>query len=121
MLSILLVDDDREFLYTTHELLVVRGFDVHTAASVPEALKLMEDNPADVVVADIIIPEHDGFELIMRLKKTHPQTRIIAMSGGGKIEKETYLNMAQGIRADTTIAKPFRIEELVKTINSLFE
>lgn len=119
MKNILLVDDDTDFLDATNELLRNRNYSVVSAVSYDEALALLENSLIDVIVTDIIIPEHDGFELILQVRRLYPKIKIIAMSGGGKIDKDTYLKMAKGMSADATIAKPFRIDELVQTIRQL--
>jgi CheY-like chemotaxis protein len=119
MKTILLIDDDKDFLYATSELLTNRNYTVHCASSFNEALNLLDTYAIEIMIADIIIPEHDGFELIMLVRKLYPNIKIIAISGGGKIDKETYLKMAKGMTADATLAKPFRIDDLVITILQL--
>ncbi len=119
MKKILLVDDDKDFLYATNELLKNRNYAVYTAESFNEAMSILEKHSIDIIVSDIIIPDHDGFELIMQVRRLYPEIKIIAMSGGGKIDKDTYLKMAKGMSADATIAKPFRIDDLVIAILQL--
>jgi DNA-binding NtrC family response regulator len=119
MLNILLVDDETEFLFTTSELLTLKGFKVYSASSVREAHAVLKNSEIDIVVADIILPEHDGFEMIMFLNEHYPQIKIIAISGGGRIDKLAYLKLAQGLEVSATLAKPFLVEELISTIKSI--
>jgi len=67
------------------------------------------------------MPEKDGIETIMELRRNFQDVKIIAMSGGGRIDPETYLKMAKTMGAIKTIAKPFDLRELLKTVQELLE
>ncbi len=119
MKQILLVDDEKDFLVAMAELLTNRGYSIFTASSFREAVEILAKNPIEIVVADIILPVHDGFELIMMLNDNYKDVKIIAISGGGKVDKFEYLHLAKGLRVDGTLAKPFLIDDLEKLILSL--
>ena len=67
------------------------------------------------------MPEKDGIETIMELRRDFQDVKIIAMSGGGKIDPETYLEIAKTMGAIKTIEKPFNLRELSKTVQELLE
>jgi len=119
MKNVLLVDDEKDFLYPMGELLTNRGYLVFTASSYNEAVTVLKNNEIEIVVTDIILPGQDGFELMMMLNDNYPQIKIIAISGGGRVDKSDYLNLAKGLRADATLAKPFMIDELESLIQSV--
>ena len=69
------------------------------------------ENSADFVITDIIMPEVEGIETIRSLSKSNSGCKIIAMSGGGRIDADKYLRMAKQMGADDVIPKP--IEETI--------
>ena len=62
------------------------------------------------------MPEMEGINTVMELKKDFPEVKIIAMSGGGKNKPEQYLNFAEKLGADRTLTKPFERNDLLKTL-----
>ena len=85
MKRILVVDDDefvRSMLRTT---LIDAGYDVLDASNGRDALKVFRENPACIVILDIVMPEMEGIEAIQRLRERDPDVKIIAVSGGGSI------------------------------------
>ncbi|MDD2331501.1 MAG: response regulator [Candidatus Cloacimonetes bacterium] len=119
-MRILLVDDDLQLLETMSELLTQRGYDVHTSSDCLEAIDYLQKEGTDILVTDIVMPRYDGLELIITVREQFPKLRIIAISGGGKIDKKTYLMMAKGLRADAVLEKPFLCSDLDALIKSLF-
>ena len=67
------------------------------------------------------MPEKDGIETIIELRKDFPEVKIIAMSGGGSIGVEDYLMMAKGLGAMRIFSKPIEWEELLKAVRELLE
>lgn len=119
MSKILLVDDEKDFLYPMGEMLVNRGYTVFTASSYKEALGVLSNYKVDIVVSDIILPGLDGFELIMYLNDNYPKIKIIAISGGGRVDKSSYLQLAEGLEVAATLAKPFLADDLDTVIKSI--
>ncbi len=121
MPRILIVDDDvqiRDLLRIKFEL---EGFDVSAAADGNEALALHSKEPFKMVITDIIMPEKDGIETITEISKINPGTKIIAMSGGGRITPKSYLLMAKQFGAARTFTKPVNLKELVTAVRDLLE
>ena len=113
--SVLIVDDEpsvREFLAFVLE---DEGFEVATACDGCEALKKVEQKPPDLIVTDLMMPQMDGYDLIDHLRQERaPVKAIIAMSA---------INVARGrqLEADLFLAKPFEVEQVVTSVQSLLE
>lgn len=119
MKRILLVDDDEDFRRLLRETLETAGYYIETAAEGAEALKLYQRHIFDLVVTDIIMPGKEGLETIVELHGLNPALKIIAMSGGGCLEADGYLEMAHELGASKTIAKPFTPDEILESVAGL--
>ena len=116
--SILIIDDDAAVSRTLSLILARAGYQVSTAASGRKGLELLAADGFDLVLTDIIMPELDGIEAIRRIRDEHPRLRVVAMSGGGQIDKADFLHMAEVLGADGVIAKPVRAEKLLEVVGS---
>ena len=117
--SVLIADDDPSLRSALKLALEANGYDVRVAANGGEALALQSKAPADVLITDIFMPESDGFEAIAAFRHEFPQTKIIAISGGGKRAKQDYLESAHLMGVEATLYKPFDIDALLKTLRAL--
>lgn len=118
---ILIIDDDEVITETTKILLQKAGYTTLTAANGAKGLRLCQEHHIDVVITDIIMPEKEGLETIRELRKKFPNVRIIAMSGGGRIDAHNYLSMAAMLGAHRTIAKPFRRHALLAAVEEVLK
>ncbi|MCB2186577.1 MAG: response regulator [Deltaproteobacteria bacterium] len=87
--SVLLVDDEAQFVGTLAKRLVRRGLRVETALGGQEALDLLDQGGAsriDVVILDVKMPGMDGLETLSRLKAHHPNVGVIMLTGHGTVE-----------------------------------
>jgi len=116
---ILIIDDDPQILDMIGQTLEREGHEVIDASDGKEGLKLYRENPTDLIITDIIMPEKEGIETIMELRRDFPDVKIIAISGGGRIDAEQYLSMAQKLGAQRTFAKPVARAELLKAVREL--
>ncbi len=116
---ILVVDDDPVFREMLQCMLSDDGFEVETAINGLEALSMYRENPADLVIADIIMPEKEGIETIIELKRDYPGVKIIAISGGGSHGPKAYLDTARLLGVKHTFFKPFEVAELIATAKEL--
>ena len=96
---VLVIEDEPQMRKMLKQMLEEKGCDVVEASDGNEGIKLYRANPFDLIVTDIIMPEKEGIETIMELKKDFPYVKIIAISGGGRIEPESYLNLAKQLGA----------------------
>ena len=118
--KLLLVEDDDGLRAVLEHLLTEAGLEVLTAQNGKEALaKLTPD--IDVVVSDIIMPEMDGLDLLLRIRKERPGTKIIAISGGGIQDKEHVLEIARRMGAGRVLAKPFTSEQILGAVRELLD
>ncbi len=119
MKKILIVDDDdliRDLLY---EILVDKGYKVYEAENGNRALQLLKSETFDLIITDIIMPDKEGIETIIDIKKKLPQAKIIAMSGGGQLDANSYLSIAKKLGVQQTVSKPFDPIELMNIIEEL--
>lgn len=115
-MRILLVDDDVGVLQSLAVVLENRGFEVSTADNGQKALRAFVAHPPDIVLTDIIMPEKEGIETIIEMRKLRPDARIVAMSSGGRVNTPDLLRMAKMLGADFVLAKPFGWDELNQAI-----
>lgn len=112
MPSVLVVEDDATLQSALTQVLARAGYSVATAGNGAEALQVQKENPADVIVCDIVMPEKDGIETLMEMAKLKPKPRFIAISGGGRINASCYLKVASKLGADRVFNKPFTSGDL---------
>jgi len=119
MRKILIMDDDEQILSLLARSAELAGFAAATAVNGREGQRLLEKQPFDLVITDLIMPEKEGMETISYIKKQFPKIKIIAISGGGRIGPETYLPAALELGADLAFAKPFSVDDLMTAVKKL--
>jgi DNA-binding response OmpR family regulator len=119
MARILLIEDDDAVRTSVARILVLMGHTVVEARDGKEGLKLFSESGADLVITDLVMPEKEGLEVVMELKRSHPNTRIIAISGGGRRAPGDILKMAKHLGAAKVLAKPMSIEELRSAVTEV--
>jgi CheY-like chemotaxis protein len=119
MATILVADDDELLARMLEKALLRSGHQVIRAANGVEALRLYDPAKVDLVLTDLIMPEKEGLELIMSLRKINKEIKIIAMSGGGRSGPENYLPIAKQMGSKAVLKKPFSIELLQQTVNQI--
>ncbi|MFK7915938.1 MAG: response regulator [Pseudomonadales bacterium] len=119
MSSILVVDDDAQVLELMSQMLRLEGHSVTAAHNGIEAEDKFEKDHFDLVITDLIMPEREGLETITRLRQATAALPIIAISGGGRIGAQDYLESAAQLGANATITKPFNRTDLVATVSEL--
>lgn len=117
--KVLIIDDDDHIRMLYSYYLEDYGFEVHTARNGKEGLSLFEQQCADVVVLDVLMPEEDGVETIQSLREMQPDVGIIAISGGGRISAPRYLEIMRLLGAHYVLEKPVDIEHLLGAVISL--
>jgi DNA-binding response OmpR family regulator len=119
MASVLVIEDDQEVRDFLVAVLTRAGHTVTAASNGSDGVVMFRENPAQVVITDIIMPEKDGIETILDLRREHPQLKVIAISGGGRSTPENYLHSARLLGADRAIRKPFKNEEILAAVKEL--
>ena len=121
MARILIIDDEALIRDLLKKILEREGYEIVTAAGGEEGIKIHRENPAELIITDLIMPEKERLETIMELRRDFKDVKIIAMSGGGRVDPETYLQMAKTLGAVKTLAKPFDRKELLESIEELLK
>jgi DNA-binding response OmpR family regulator len=116
---ILVIDDDPWILKIFKQILETEGHSVDTAADGQEGIDIYRNFRADLVVTDMVMPVKDGLKTILELDKEFPGVKVIAISGGGVIEPDRYLALAESIGTKKTLTKPVRKDELIKAVNEV--
>jgi DNA-binding NtrC family response regulator len=116
MASILVVDDDEPTRHLLSTVLRHAGYEVEVARDGQEAVEIYNQRPTDVIVTDLLMPEKDGLEMIMELHRSHPELRIIAMTGGGRVDPVLLLSLAQLFGAWRVLPKPFSLDEFLQAV-----
>ena len=119
MSKILVLDDEPSILLMIKKMLEKEGHEVYIALNGLVGMELFEKNKPDLVITDIIMPEKEGLETILELRKKHPELKIIAISGGGRIGPQGYLPSAKYLGADMVFQKPLVQREFVQAVASL--
>jgi two-component system response regulator (stage 0 sporulation protein F) len=117
MATILVIDDDPKVTSHLDLLLTKAGYYVMTAPDGKVALRLLDAFKCDVVITDIVMPEMDGFEVIMNLNTRTPQPMIIAMSDKKDSLGHGYLSsVAKSLSVSLVLRKPFFAEEVLEAV-----
>ncbi|KAF0188991.1 MAG: CheY-like receiver AAA-type ATPase and DNA-binding domain-containing response [Desulfobulbaceae bacterium] len=118
MNSILIVDDEPNYLVILSELLRDDGFEVFTASNGAEGLKLVRDVDLDLVITDMQMPGMDGLQLLEAIKKINNHLPVIIITAFAEVDKAV---AAMQAGAFNYLAKPFSNEELIVTINKALQ
>jgi DNA-binding response OmpR family regulator len=98
------------------------GYEVRAAFNGAEGLKLFRHERPDLVITDLYMPEKDGLEMIMELRRADEKIRILAISGGSlNINIDDMLNAAEMFGADAILAKPFPLEIFLQRVKGLLD
>ena len=121
MAYILIIDDNPQILETFKLFLEREGHSVVTASNGQEGIDVFRKDQAELVITDMVMPVKDGIKTIIELEKEFPNTKIIAISGGGIIEPDRYLSLAKCIGIKQTLTKPITREQLINAVNDVLE
>jgi DNA-binding NtrC family response regulator len=117
-ISVLLVDDEPDFVESLAERLQIRDFEVTTAISGDEALTLIRENDFDVILLDVQMPGKDGVETLREIKKTKPIPQVIMLTGHATVQSAVE---GMKIGAYDYLLKPTDTENLVEMINKAYQ
>ncbi len=120
MSRILVIDDEPHLRTLIEKFLLLDDHEVDLAEDGNKGLKLIEGNSYDLVITDIVMPEKDGLEVIMELKRLFPNIRIIVISGGGeRLNIQDLLKMARLMGADRVMSKPLDFIKLQSAVREV--
>jgi len=117
--DVLFVDDDVILRTAFTELLRLQGFAVHAVGSGREALAFLTHRQPRLIITDIFMPDTDGIELIMGLRKSWPPGGVLAISGGSYGPPDLFLKTARLLGRARTLSKPFLPDELIAIVKEM--
>lgn len=113
---ILVVDDDAQIREMLRRKLDQCGYDVGVASNGVEAIETLEKDRYDLVIADILMPEKDGLEVIMFLQREQPHVKCVAISAPSN---RVFLQSAELLGATSVLEKPFELKEVADLVARL--
>lgn len=119
MANLLLVDDDEALRALLRRVLVREGHAVVEAANGREAVEQLHNKPFDLMITDLFMPQQDGLETILAVRRMHLKMPVIAISGGGSAAQFDMLRTASLFGAARVLIKPFRAEEMLVAVREV--
>lgn len=119
MSLILIIDDETTMRRMIRRALTGAGHSVIEAEDGRTGLRLAGSRNPDIVITDIVMPGMEGIETIREIRRVNPATRIVAISGAVADRASNYLSWAERLGADDTLKKPFRVADLLASIDRL--
>ncbi|MDM8535550.1 response regulator [Desulfobacterales bacterium HSG17] len=119
MAKILIIDDDKNIRDMLRMHLEDAGHKIIEAETGLKGIEAVRQNIIDLIITDIIMPDQEGITTIKFLIDKFPNIKIIAMSGGGHITAETYLDIAKKFGVKKAFTKPFKIKEILDAVQEL--
>jgi DNA-binding response OmpR family regulator len=118
MKKILVIEDNAIVRNTVMRILESAGYTVVTANDGLQGFDLFRKEQPDLVISDIIMPQQEGIGTIRQILAERPGTKIIAISGGGRIGNTDFLSIARKMGAVDALPKPFDPDDLLGRINN---
>jgi DNA-binding NtrC family response regulator len=118
MAEILVIDDDRQMRRLLARILKGAGHTIYEAENGRVGMELFRQQRPPLVISDILMPDTEGIETILSLRRDNPDLRIIAISGGSD---PLYLDMATKLGASGSLQKPFSPDELLRLLDALLQ
>ena len=115
---ILIVDDEEIVIKSCLRILGGGNYHVEAAYDGREALRKIEENPYDVMILDVMMPNMGGLEVLHRVKETHPDMDVIMVTGLSKVD---IVVQARRLGARDFISKPFEPDELKQVVQRALE
>jgi CheY-like chemotaxis protein len=119
MAAILLLEDNDIFREVLTEALTRAGHTVCADTDGRRVAELLQAHPVDLLVTDLSMPNRDGVETILALRRSHPQLPVIAMSGDATSHAALYLSIATKLGAVRTLQKPFAVDALLAAVRDV--
>ena len=121
MVRILIIDDEDQPRRMLQQVLTRAGYEVIEARNGNEGLQYFRARPTDLIITDILMPEKEGLETIIDIRREFPAVKIIAISGGGRTGNLNFLEVAKRLGAQHTLQKPFELQEMLGAVRDLLQ
>lgn len=115
MIRVLVIDDEAPVRAFIQQTLEAEGYQVAAACDGAEGLKVLPTFPVDLIITDIFMPNKEGIETILTVRKQFAQIKVLAISGGGSRNFDV-LPSAKLLGAHHVLAKPFTPDELLAAV-----
>ena len=117
---ILVVDDETEMLSGCAKILKAIGHQPFLAQNGETAQKFLQEEELDLVLCDLLMPDIDGIAVVKQLPDLHPNTKILAISGGGDaMPAQWSLRLTEMYGTDAVLYKPFGNQQFIDTVKRL--
>lgn len=122
MVKVLLLEDRADLRTTLAAMIAMLGHQVWAPTTPSDIRNALEEGQFDLVLTDILMPDIEGIEIILMVRRSRPGCPIVAMSGGSRtIQPSIVDSLARGCGADAFLAKPFTGRELQVTLSEVLE
>lgn len=115
---ILIADDDADVRRILRYALQDEGYRISDAHNGKVALAKFREDPADLVILDLVMPEKEGLETLGELREISPEVKVLVISGGVK-DRHSYLDIAGHLGADQTMPKPLDLKQVLVSVAEL--
>lgn len=115
--SVLVAEDDKLIRTIFAEIVAGEGFDVVEADNGQQALDLVTSRKIDMIISDMRMPLMNGFDLLVAVKKTHPEIPVTVITG---FNSEYLEADAMAAGADAYITKPFKVTDVAETLQKMY-
>jgi CheY-like chemotaxis protein len=116
---ILVVDDDGDVRELVCRMLEQDGYHAVPANGGRQALEQLGLMNPDLVITDVVMPEVDGFEVLLKLRNLAPKAKALVISGGGRVGPDIYLETARRLGAGAILRKPFTRAEMLEAVRQV--
>ena len=116
MARILIIDDQPEVREVMQRILAGAGYQVEVAAGGDVGIRLHEQQPFDLIMTDLVMPDKEGIETIMEIRRSDRKVKIIAISG---FIDSPYLDTARHLGANRILPKPCSRQVILETVRDL--
>jgi DNA-binding response OmpR family regulator len=120
MANLLIVDDEQALLSALQTLFVAAGHDVRVASSGQDALDFFQDEPPDLVIADVLMPGMSGLEFL-EIVRDHSKWASIPFLFISAQTSKTLKDQVEALDSTTLMHKPFEVEDLLEAVNQTLE
>ena len=118
---VLVIEDSNVVRQTVERSLAGAGYSVVAARDGSEGMQRWREAPPDLVITDIMMPQRDGIETIMEIRRLSPHAKILAMTGFRHTGSVDFSEMLRNLGADDVLTKPFASEALLAKVESMLE
>jgi len=119
MATMLVIDDNDALRGTLRAILAAGRYEVYAAGNGRAGVACCQDQPIDLVILDLLMPEEEGLTTMRTLWAMTPSPKIIAIAGGGYTGRLRFLETAAMLGADRTLQQPIRAHDLLTTVQEL--